>query len=308
MNIEEILKTQTALCIPTYNNRYKELLNYVNELTKITNVFIILSTDDPKIDEYKEYDWNDKVEILYSTAKTIGEKRWFLMRMMHELDYKYVIQMDDDIRTYASEINENTKRTTSESYAKIKISLEKLINKLIETAEKYDAIFTSPSFPFSLGFSHPGALAINKSLNFGQCTMINVQKMYDNNIVYDKRDNIHEDIDLVIQMLQHGLTCVTLKDMAFEVIGSSSMFENSTVCGTNKLDLARINLYLKYRDGISLRIGKRGELRLTCKLDKYWNTFEIPIKNDLYHNKMYELCQKYDIEGIKELIRNKNKK
>jgi len=297
-----------AICIPTYNNRYSEVLNYINKLTTLGDVYVIFSNNDDKLNEYDSYDWNDKINKVYCDANTIGEKREFLVDYMYDKGYQYIIQMDDDVRTFASEINEFTKRTTSDSYAKKKITLETLITRLIDKMIQYDAAFISPSFPFSLGFSKPGAIAINKSLNFGQFTVIDVLKLKANNIKYDTRDNIHEDIDLVIQMLQHGMTCITLKDTAFEVTGSSSLFENSTVCQANSLDIARVNLYLKYRDGISLRIGKRGELRLTCKLDKYWNTFEIPVKNDLYHNKMYELCQKYDIEGIKELIRNKNKK
>jgi hypothetical protein len=44
---------------------------------------------------------------------------------------------------------------------------------------------------------------------------------------------------------------------------------------------------------------------MTCKLDKYWNTTEIPIKDDKYHRELFELCKKYDIEGIKNLIINK---
>lgn len=299
---------KVVICIPTYNNRYSEVLNYINKLTSLCDVFIVFSNSDDKLKEYDSYDWNDKINKVYCDAKTIGEKRKFLVNYLYDKGYQYIIQIDDDVRTFASEINESTKRTTSDSYAKHKITLETLITRLIDKMIQYDAAFISPSFPFSLGFSKPGAIAINKSLNFGQFTVVDVLKLKANNIEYDTRDNIHEDIDLVIQMLQHGMTCVTLKDTAFEVTGSSSLFENSTVCQASKLDYARVNLYLKYRDGISLRIGKRGELRLTCKLDKYWNTFEIPVKNDLYHNKMYELCQKYDIEGIKELIRNKNKK
>ena len=176
---------------------------------------------------------------------------------------------------------------------------------MLKVAQEHNAVFVSPSFPFSLGFSKPGAIAINKSLNFGQFNMVDVEKLKMYNINYDVRENVHDDIDLVLQLLQAGLNCVTLKDTAFEVISSSSLLENSTICNGNKQDLMRINLYLKYRDGISLRMGKHGELRMTCKLDKYWNTKEIPIKDDKYHQELFELCKKYDIEGIKNLIINK---
>ena len=297
---------KVAIYIPTYNNRYSEMLNYTNTLIKSYDVFIIFSNNDEKLESYNSYEWDENIQKVYCNAKTIGEKRQFALDYLYERDYKYVVQIEDDIRTFASEINNSTKRTTSNSYAKAKISIEEMLKKMLNAAEEYNAAFVSPSFPFSLGFSKPGAIAINKSLNFGQFNMVDVELLKKYNIKYDARENVHDDIDLVLQLLQNGLNCVTLKDTAFEVIGSSSLLENSTICNGNKQNLMRINLYLKYRDGISLRIGKHGELRMTCKLDKYFNTKEIPIKNDKYHKELYELCQKYDIEGVINLIKNKN--
>lgn len=294
-----------AIYIPTYNNRYSEMLNYTNTLIKSYDVFIIFSNNDEKLESYNSYEWDEKIQKVYCDAKTIGEKRQFALDYLYERGYKYVVQIEDDIRTFASEINDSTKRTTSDSYAKAKISIEEMLKKMLNAAEEYNAAFVSPSFPFSLGFSKPGAIAINKSLNFGQFNMVDVEVLKKYNIKYDVRENVHDDIDLVLQLLQNGLNCVTLKDTAFEVIGSSSLLENSTICNGNKQNLMRINLYLKYRDGISLRIGKHGELRMTCKLDKYFNTKEIPIKNNKYHKELYELCQKYDIEGVINLIKNK---
>ena len=297
---------KVAIYIPTYNNRYSEMLNYTNTLIKSYDVFIIFSNNDEKLESYNKYEWDEKIQKVYCNARTIGEKRQFALDYLYERGYKYVVQIEDDIRTFASEINDSTKRATSDSYAKAKISIEEMLKKMLNTAEEYNAAFVSPSFPFSLGFSKPGAIAINKSLNFGQFNMVDVEVLKKYNIKYDVRENVHDDIDLVLQLLQNGLNCVTLKDTAFEVIGSSSLLENSTICNGNKQNLMRINLYLKYRDGISLRIGKHGELRMTCKLDKYFNTKEIPIKNDKYHKELYELCQKYDIEGVINLIKNKN--
>ena len=297
---------KVAIYIPTYNNRYSEMLNYTNTLIKSYDVFIIFSNNDEKLESYNSYEWDTKIQKVYCNAKTIGEKRQFALDYLYEKGYKYVVQIEDDIRTFASEINDSTKRVTSDSYAKAKISIEEMLKKMLNAAEEYNAAFVSPSFPFSLGFSKPGAIAINKSLNFGQFNMVDVEVLKKYNIKYDVRENVHDDIDLVLQLLQNGLNCVTLKDTAFEVIGSSSLLENSTICNGNKQNLMRINLYLKYRDGISLRIGKHGELRMTCKLDKYFNTKEIPIKNDKYHKELYELCQKYDIEGVINLIKNKN--
>ena len=157
---------KVAIYIPTYNNRYSEMLNYTNTLIKSYDVFIIFSNNDEKLESYNTYKWNEKIQKVYCDAKTIGEKRQFALDYLYKRGYKYVVQIEDDIRTFASEINDSTKRTTSYSYAKAKISIEEMLKKMLNAAEEYNAAFVSPSFPFSLGFSKPGAIAINKSLNF----------------------------------------------------------------------------------------------------------------------------------------------
>ena len=202
-------------------------------------------------------------------------------------------------------INEGSKRTTSDSYGKVKITLNDLIDVIVNYIKEHQVSYVSPMFPFSLGFSKPGAVHENKGLNFGQCNVIDVEKVQSLGLKYDTRPNVHEDIDMVIQLLQHGCTCITLGDYAFEVVPNSSNLSSSVVAGTSALDLCRMSLYCKYRDGITLRIGKRGELRMTCNLSKYWNTEEIPIKEDEYHKQVYDLCLAQDAEGLKELIRSK---
>lgn len=296
---------KTAIYIPSYQNRYDEIFNYVNELSKDYDIFIVLSEDDTKLKNYAEkFDFNDSIKLVLTDCKTIGEKRQFIMTDAYKHEYKYVIQLDDDIRNYGYRITEATKRTTSDSYRREKISLKELLDTLINKIEEINCSYISPMFPFSLGFSKPGKLNINKNLNFGQCTVFNVKDFNDLGLVYDSRKNVHEDIDIIIQLLQNGKTCVTLGDYGFEVVPNSSNLSSSVVAGTSALDLCRISLYLKYRDGITLRIGKRGELRLTCKLDKYWNTKEIPIKKDKYHQDIYQLCLDGDIEKLKDYIRN----
>lgn len=183
---------------------------------------------------------------------------------------------------------------------------EKLIDEVVFQSQNQNAIFGSAMYPVYLGFSQPHLISVNRHINCGQFTMIDVQQLKQYDIKYDTRQNVHDDIDLVFQMLQNGLTCITLKYMSFEPIGSSTLQKNS-VATPGTLDLARINLYLKYRDGISLYIGAHNELRMTTKMEKYFNTKEIPIKDDDYHRKMYELCCAYNAEGIKELIRSKKK-
>ena len=46
---------KVAIYIPTYNNRYSDILNYANELIKSYQVFIIFSNNDEKLDSYNSY-------------------------------------------------------------------------------------------------------------------------------------------------------------------------------------------------------------------------------------------------------------
>ena len=121
-----------VIYIPTYNNRYSEMLNYANTLIKFCPVFIIFSNNDEKLESYNSYDWDEKIQKVYCDAKTIGEKRQFALDYLYESGFKYVVQIEDDIKTFASEINDNTKRTTSDSYAKSKITIEEMLMKMLK--------------------------------------------------------------------------------------------------------------------------------------------------------------------------------
>ena len=62
---------KVAICIPTYNNRYSEVLNYINKLTSLCDVFIVFSNSDDKLKEYDSYDWNDKINKVYCDIKIL---------------------------------------------------------------------------------------------------------------------------------------------------------------------------------------------------------------------------------------------
>ena len=293
----------TAIFIPSYKNRYDELFNYLGNITEY-DIYIILSEDDElKQNYYEKFNFKENVTIIETPCKTIGEKRQFIVEYARQHRYLYAVQLDDDVRGYGAKITPESKRETSNSYRKIRIDLIDIIHVLEKYMTENRCSYVSPMFPFSIGFSKPGSLHVNNGLNFGQCNIVNVVDIAEEELKYDTRPNVHEDIDMVIQMLQHGLTCVTLGDYCFEVVPNSSNLSSSVVAGTSALDICRMNLYMKYRDGITLRIGKRGELRMTCNLSKYWKTNEIPIKDDEYHLQVLECCKKHDAEGLKELIR-----
>lgn len=93
---------EIVICIPTYKNRYSNLLNYVNTLSDKYDVCVVFSTYDEKLPEYDtNYQWNDKIIKLYTDAPTIGAKHQFIIDEMYKRGYKYVFQIDDDIKPIA---------------------------------------------------------------------------------------------------------------------------------------------------------------------------------------------------------------
>lgn len=70
---------------------------------------------------------------------------------------------------------------------------------------------------------------------------------------------------------------------------------------------AHVGMYLKYRDGISLVFNKNGLLTMRCNLPKYWNTMDVPVRYDAYHEGLYEVCKTRDTEAIKNYIINNKK-
>ena len=304
-----IKNSNVAICIFTYKNRYSTLINYTSKLVENYPVFLIFSNNDPKLSEYDQYELDERVEKVYTDAETLGAKKQFAYDYLYDKGYEYVIFSDDDLEDFGMEINESTKRTTSDSYRKVKIPLETLFERMHEAALKYNAALISTTQMFLLGFvTKPGSVFINNKINFGQLVLYNIKKIKEKNIKFWVEENVHDDIDFGMEILRAGLTEVTLNDICFVVKSSSQKTENSTVINDGKVDIMRIKLYLKYRDGLTLRVTKKGELSLRSKLEKYFNTYEIPIIDDEYHRKLYELCKAFDIDAIKEHIKNKGKK
>ena len=298
--------TKPAICIFTYKNRYSTLLNYTNKLIDEFPVFIVFSKDDPKLSEYDEYVFDERIVKLYVDAPTLGVKKQFAFDYLYDHGYEYVMFCDDDLEDFGMEINESTKRTTSDSYRKVKIPLETLFDRMYEAALKYNSVLTSTTQMFLLGFAtRPGSVFINNKINFGQLVLYNIKRIKEKNIVFDTRPQVHDDIDFGMEILRAGLTSVTINDICFVVKSASQKRENSTMINDENLDRMRINLYLKYRDGLTLRVTKKGELALRSKLENYWNTYEIPIIDDPYHNELVRLCKEYDIEGLKQHILSK---
>lgn len=289
--------TKAAIFIPTYKNRYDELLNCINDIEKY-EVFVVFSSYD-NIESYNEkYTWKDHIHTLVSDAPNIGLKRQFGLDAIYDRGFTYAIQFDDDNRSFGAKITPETKRTTSNSYAKQKISIEELVDKLVEVAEEYNAAFVSPSLEFNIGFSQPGKRLVNRSITSGQCTLQNVKMLHDNGLRYSSEELINEDIVLLFEILKKQLPCVTVGDYCYCVLSKSNDAKNSLVNYDDRYDLLHKNMYLKYPSIISLYLDKQNRIRIRTN----WKNF--PDHTDEIENQeFYDICKNEDLETVKKYIR-----
>jgi hypothetical protein len=287
---------EAAIFIITYKNRYKELLQYANEIQNY-DVYVVLQTnDDTSI--YDEYTWKDHVHVVVADVERIGPKRQFCLDFAREHGYTYSIQFDDDIRNTPKKITPESKRTTSNSYRKVNTTIDELVDTLVDTAKEYNAAFVSPTLDFLLGFSQPGRRNVNRSIQSGQVTLQNVNMLYENNIKYPTMDLINEDIVLLFEILRKSLPCVTVADYCFCVHNSSNKLSNSIVNHNERYDMLHLNMFIEYPGVIKLYIDKENKLRIRTT----WKNFPDHTQ-EITDPKFYEICKGSDIELIKKYIR-----
>lgn len=300
------------ICIPSYKNRYSNLLSNLKNIDKKYDICIFLSKDDYTASGYDKYNWDSpNISYVETQCKSIFEKRQFMLDYVTEHGYDGYFQLDDDIMfTRCGKISEKTKRTTSDSYRAENCDFNELLDVLVSKAEEYDAGFSSPVFPYIIGFSKPNTVNVNKSLNYGQFFYLDVHKMNKYGIKFDTSGTIHEDMDVVLQLIQNGVNCITVGDYCLGLNSTAIYASSKTSTTLNRYDagILKIGLYLKYRDGITLRVNqKNGTLIAMTKPEKYFGTKEIPVKNDEYHNGLYEICKTKDIAKVIEYIINNKK-
>ncbi len=307
------MNKKIAICIPSYKNRYSNLLSNLVNIDKKYDIYVFLQGDDFEQSGYNMYDWSQpNIKCINTPCKSIFEKRQFMLDFVREHKYDGYFQIDDDIMfTGCGKISETTKRTTSDSYRAVKCDFNELLDALVNKAEEYNAGFSSPLFPYIIGFSKPNKVNVNKSLTYGQFFYLDIHRMNEFNINFDTSGEMHEDMDVVLQLVQNGVNCITLGDYCLG-LNSTAIYASSTtsLVGTRYEEgILKIGLYLKYRDGIILRVNnKNGTLMTVTKPEKYFGTKEIPIKNDKYHQGLYEICKTKDLAKVIEYIQNEKHK
>lgn len=257
---------------------------------------IILFTQSNDENKHKYDIFKNDVRIIELNCDNIFTKRELMLEQMIALGYNGAFCLDDDVCAFGYKITEETKRTTSNSYAKIKVPVEEVFNKLLDVANTYDAGYVSLNKAMFIGFAKPDKINVNKSINTTSFVYVDIDKLRDNDIHYDTSGEYHEDLQLVIDLLQKHITCATICDYAFEYEKEN---KNSLIRTDYSYDQFQLNLCKRYKFPIKLYFKNE---RMMCK---------VPFKN-LYDGTPYKtcdeeitkICNENNVEKLREYLHN----
>ena len=283
---------KNAICITVFKHRKSSILE---NLDKIDNskydIYIVTQENDPCKDEYFEYHGT----VLTPNVKNIFEKREYVRMEMSNRGYDGFFTIDDDVKYIAHKITPESKRATSESYKPVQCDFNEMLDKMVETSIEYDAGYVCTKRFIYLGFSKPNRIGINVMLNCAQFIYFRLDKLNEHDLHYDTSGYVNEDLDMMIQCLQHGIKCCSVTDYGFSI--TNSMYNNmdTTTLYASIDDVCKFLMhnYVKYR--IPLTLDTNGMLKHHCNYGKkYFNTFELPETDET----MLALCKNDDVEGL----------
>ncbi len=275
---------KTVICIPSYGFRYVELFDALKEITEY-DIKIFISNDDDRINDYKSLG----IDIINTSAKNIAEKRKFIVDWTIENNYDYAFIIEDDVKSYGYKITSETKRPTSKTYKRIRVPIKEAIDVLYNRTIEYNATFSSLIRNAFLGFSHPGNVKVNKSLNCGQFICYNVNDIKNNNISIYTDVLFPEDVKFCMDILMKGLTCICVADYTY--IENSS---NKSVIFSDTIDRSMIHILFAKMYNCPLTIDAQGIIRPVIKFNKYFNIDKLPPYKKNVEDKYRTLFNMFD--------------
>ncbi len=299
------MNKRIAICVPVYKHRTDKLLENLHKIRKDLDIYIVTQDNDPKIDEYNQF-VGDNIKIMNTQATSIFEKREAIRNQVIALGYDGVIQIDDDILYTGRYISDETKRSTSNSYKTLPTTFEVILDKMLDTVEKENAGFVSFKMEFYLGFGKPGTVSVNQGLACGEFVYIDCHELEKHDIHYDTTGTIHEDVDLVLKLLQHGVKCVTINDYTC-VHGNNYLgtINNSTLYSDfDTLYKFILNQYIKWHFPLNVGGKLKNKLSMRIPFRKMVNNFTYPEADP----ELLKLCEAQDVQGVIEYVRNKQGK
>jgi len=297
---------KTAISIPSYKHRYKNLLKYLNnsDIKDVFDVYVFLSNSDENI---KEYDVYNNINLIKTDCNTLGDKKQYIFEYLYNKGYEKTFLIDDDIYSFGRKLQEGYMLKSGKGYKGINIEIKELCEECDRQMNELNVSYLTTVKSFALGFYTPNKININKVNNLGQFGLFNIKRIIESGIKFTNKKYEHEDVDMVFQIKLHNLGIACLMYCTFFVDVKS--IDNSSFIDDEVESLMHVNLYLKYRDGITLRVDKNNKLRIIIRWSSYSDIDHIPIKNDKYHKELYELCNETiltkDIDKLKNFIKIK---
>lgn len=265
-----MLKNNNVICVPSYGFRFTELFDALRTI-KDYDVKIFVSNDDPNLNKYNDLG----IDIINTDSKNIAEKRKFIVDWTIENGYEYAYIIEDDVKAFGEKITPETKRETSNTYRRFKVTIEEMVNVLYDKMKEHNASFGSFIRNIYLGFSKPGAVKINKSLNCGQFICYNVNDVKNNNISIYTEELIPEDVKFCMDILMSGLTCICVADYTYIEQPDKTSVVHSGVINRSMAHIRFAKMY-----NCPLKIDKSDIIRPVITFKNYVNG--IPeYKNDV---------------------------
>ena len=306
------MNKKIAIAIPSYCLRYIDkkpyLLNNLYNFSNKYDVYVFLSRNDAKLNDYFSYiQQSDHVKLIITDAENISQKRQYMLDYLYENGYTGYFQFDDDVLYVAYKIDESTKRTTSETYKFYKCDMNEMLDKMVYTAEKYDAGYVTVMQWGYIGWQKPNKVKLNATINVAQFGYFDILKIKAHNLKYDLTRYVCEDLDMVIQMFQHKINTCTVCDYMFQPCNVTLKDQDQSTISTilRNTELFSVHHFIKYH--CNLYIDKHGFLKPRYQMQKYWGTTELPDISDKYNQNLLKLAYNDDVEGIIKYIKENKK-
>lgn len=285
------------VCIPIYKLRRPELINALSKSKY--EVYVFTSNDDDN--DYSELFKNENTNEIKTSCKNITEKRQYILDWCRNNDIYQFIMFDDDVNPSFMKITPETKRQNSESYRTLPVTPDEMMDKLFNTMTELDAGFASIMRSFYIGFSSPGRISVNSSLNFGQIVCVDVEKT--KGINYPKDTDLCEDVCFGMNCLQNGVKCITVGDYSYTMLSS----KESTV-REDKLKFSYVQARTATLYHFNVYMDVNENIRFLIKWKKYGNN-TIPEPSDEFNKNVYEMMNNnVDFKEVYDYVYNNKRK
>ena len=213
-----------------------------------------------------------------------------------------MVMIDDDLETYVKKIDVASKRTTSDSYRSYKTTYDELMQVFLNEFKNNNQLgLVTCKMATYIGFSEPCQRCVNKNLSVGWLYMYDVDVFRNNeDLKYDITYSIVEDVDMVIRVLRHKISCMSVCDYGFVTCAVDSSIHVDDV----ERNMKDIRTAAKYN--LPIKINRYDNLQLKIPYEDFYAGNDVHEPKDTWERALFEMLQKnptYD--DVKEFVKNK---